>query len=321
MNSIATITLNPAVDLTVRADHFTSNRVNRGQTMQMDAGGKGINVASFLADYGLQSAATGFLGQANIDIFEQLFARKQIADHFVRLPGATRTSIKIVDEANQQTTDINMPGLQPTQENIQQLVQRIEQMMESCTWFILAGNLPPGVPADIYARLIKQLKSHHKKTVLDTSQIALQAGVAAEPTIIKPNIDELEQLLGQKCPDEHSIEQAARQLLQGDIQLVVISMGAQGAMFVDRQTSLIASALKVAVKSTVGAGDAMVAGLIAGLTDGLSLADCARLATAFSAGTITQIGPHLPARQVLQEYAQCVTIRAPQQAQPATGKA
>src|SRR5581483_392989 len=107
---IATVTLNPAIDQTVRVDHFRPNAVNYAQTMHFDAGGKGINVASFLADAGFFPTVTGFLGQDNADIFEQFFASKNLNDQFVRIPGRTRIGVKIVDEVNQQTTDINMPG-------------------------------------------------------------------------------------------------------------------------------------------------------------------------------------------------------------------
>src|SRR5438477_11391870 len=106
---IATVTLNPAIDQTVRADGFRPNMVNRAQAMQFDAGGKGVNVASFLADAGYEVTVTGLLGQDNADIFEQLFADKRIDDRFVRIPGRTRIGVKIVDEAGQQTTDINKP--------------------------------------------------------------------------------------------------------------------------------------------------------------------------------------------------------------------
>jgi 1-phosphofructokinase len=143
---IATVTLNPAIDQTVRADGFRTNTVNRGQAMQFDAGGKGVNVASFLADYGYATAVTGFLGQENAQIFEQLFAHKRIEDHFVRIPGSTRIGVKIVDEANRQTTDINMPGLQPSAEAISALLETMEQLATSCDWFALSGNLPPGAP-------------------------------------------------------------------------------------------------------------------------------------------------------------------------------
>ena len=304
---IATVTLNPAIDQTVRVDGFQTNTVNRGQTMHFDAGGKGVNVASFLADDGHATAVTGFLGQENADIFEQLFARKRIDDRFVRIPGRTRIGVKIVDEAKQQTTDINMPGLHPSPEAMNTLLETIERLAASYDWFALSGNLPPGVPTTIYATIISQLKRHGKQVVLDTSGQALREGVRAGPTVVKPNVDELQHLTGQLLPDEAAIEQAARQLL-GDIRLVVISMGERGALFVDAATTLIATPPPVLVKSTVGAGDAMVAGLIAGQVQGLSLPDCARLATAFSLGAITNAGHNLPAPEVLQAYVQQVSI-------------
>lgn len=304
---IATVTLNPAIDMTVRVDGFQTNTVNRGQTMHFDAGGKGVNVASFLADYGQATAVTGFLGQENADLFEQLFARKRIDDRFVRIPGRTRIGVKIVDEAKQQTTDINMPGLHPTTEAMNTLLETIERLAASYDWFALSGNLPPGAPTTIYATIITQLKRHGKQVALDTSGEALREGVRAGPTVVKPNVDELQQLTGQSLADEAAIEQAARQLL-GDIRLVVISMGERGALFVDAATTLIATPPAVQVKSTVGAGDAMVAGLIAGQIQGLSLPDCARLATAFSLGAITNAGHNLPAPEVLQAYVQQVTV-------------
>ncbi|MBV9231083.1 MAG: 1-phosphofructokinase [Chloroflexi bacterium] len=305
---IATVTLNPAIDQTVRVDNFQTNTVNRGQGMQFNAGGKGVNVASFLAATGHAVAVTGFLGEENVDIFERFFASKGIEDHFVRIPGLTRIGVKVVDEANQHTTDINMPGLSPSAEALETLLQEIERLSASCDWFVLAGALPPAMPTNIYARIITQLKEHNRQIVLDTSNVALLEGVQAGPTIVKPNIDELQQLVGQQLTNEAAIEQAARQLLGNGIQLVVVSMGEQGALFVDQATALIAVPPAVTVKSTVGAGDAMVAGLIAGKVQGLSLPDCARLATAFSLGTITRFGSDLPAPEILQAYFQQVTV-------------
>lgn len=305
---IATVTLNPAIDQTVRVDHFRPNTVNYAQMMQFDAGGKGVNVASFLADVGLSTTVTGFLGQDNAGIFEQFFASKHIDDQFVRIPGRTRTGVKIVDEANQQTTDINMPGLFPPAEALETLLKTIERLAASCDWFVLSGALPPGVPTTTYATLITQLKAHGKQVVLDTSRDALREGVKACPTILKPNVDELQQLTGQSLTDEVALEHAARQLLDAGIQLVVISMGERGAMFIDPATSLLAVPPIVSVKSTVGAGDAMVAGLIAGQVQGLSLPDCARLATAFSLGTITRLGSGLPTAETLQMYVDQVSI-------------
>ncbi len=310
---IATVTLNPAIDQTVRVDNFHTNTVNRGQSIQLQAGGKGVNVASFLVDAGKginrapTVVATGFLGQDNVEIFERFFALQGIDDAFVRISGSTRTGVKIVDEANRETTDINLPGQMPPEDAVKTLLNRIEQLSTSCDWFVLAGSLPPGLPVTIYATIIDLLKTHG--VVLDTSHEALHKGILAGPTIVKPNIDELQQLVGHSLTDEANIEQAARQLLDTGSQLVVISMGAKGAMFVNRETSFIATPPTVPVKSTVGAGDAMVTGLIVGHIQGLSLPDCARLATAFSIGAITRTDFHLPAAETLQAYAQQVTIR------------
>ncbi len=136
---IVTVTLNPAIDQTVRVDDFAANQVNRAQAMQFDAGGKGVNVASFLVDYGLGVTATGFLGDANVQIFEVLFAVKGIGDRFVHLPGYTRTNVKIVDEAQQQTTDINMRGLTPTKLALQELQETVADLAQTHDWFVLSG--------------------------------------------------------------------------------------------------------------------------------------------------------------------------------------
>jgi 1-phosphofructokinase len=306
---IATVTLNPAIDQTVRVDSFRPNTVNRALAISFDASGKGVNVASFLADYGHDTAVTGYLGQENADIFEQFFASKGIDDCFVRIPGNTRINVKVVDEVNQQTTDINMPGQIPPQEAMNTLLQTIEQLANSCDWFVLSGSLPPHVPTTIYAAIITQLKRQKKRIILDTSGEALREGIQAGPTIVKPNIEELQHLVRHSLTSEAEIQQAAHQLLNEDIELVVVSMGRQGAMLVEQATTLIATPPTVTVKKTFGAGDAMVAGLVTAQIQGLSLADCGCLATAFSVGAIAHLSYNLPARDILWQYYHQVDIR------------
>lgn len=306
---IATVTLNPAIDQTVRVDNFRLNSVNRVQGLTFDASGKGVNVASFLADYGHDIAVTGYLGQANVDIFEQFFAAKGIDDYFVRVPGNTRINIKVVDELNQQTTDINMPGQSPPQEAMNTLLETIEQLTNSCDWFVLSGSLPPQVPSRVYATIITQLKRQKKRIILDTSGEALREGIRAGPTIVKPNIEELQHLIKYALTSEAEIQQAAHQLLNEDIELVVVSMGKRGAMLVEQATTLIATPPTMRVKKTFGAGDAMVAGLVTAQIQGLSLSDCGRLATAFSVGVIANPSYNLPSRDILERYFHQVSIR------------
>lgn len=305
---IATVTLNPAIDQTVRVDHFRPDMVNRSQWMQFNAGGKGVNVASFLVDAGYPVAATGFLGQENDDIFKRFFARKGIQDCFVSIPGSTRIGIKIVDEAEQQTTDINQPGLTSSGDAMEALLQMIDELAGTHDWFALSGTLPPGVPASTYAAIIAQLKGRGRQVTLDTSGEALRQGILAGPTVAKPNIDELQQLVGSSLSNESEIEQAARRLLNYGAKLIVVSMGSQGAMFIDAQETVVATPPTIPVKSTVGAGDAMVAGLISGQIQGFDLAECARLATAFSLEAISHVGAYLSSLDILREYAQLVSV-------------
>src|SRR5438552_7201068 len=159
---IATVTLNPAIDQTVYVDNFHINTVNRAQSLHLQAGGKGVNVASFLSDAGYSATATGFLGQENVEIFERFFALQGIRDAFIRIPGSTRTGVKIVDGANLQTTDINLPGETPPEGAVDTLLRRIEELSASHDWFALAGSLPPGLPTTIYATIIDQLKARGK---------------------------------------------------------------------------------------------------------------------------------------------------------------
>jgi len=305
---IATVTLNPAIDQTVSVDNFQVGIVNRSLSTRLDAGGKGVNVASFLADYGLDVAATGFLGEENVELFERHFARKKIEDCFIRVPGETRVNIKIMDEHNQETTDLNTPGKAPSRDDINRLCEQVEALAQSCEWIVLSGKLPPGLPSNFYADLIQIIKRKNRLVVLDTSDNALLEGLKAGPCMIKPNIDELSQLIGRELSELTEVHSSARSLLNEDVQVVVISMGGDGALFIKENEALLAVPPSVTLKSTVGAGDAMVAGLVAGSVKNLSLADCARLATAFSLSAITRVGRDLLAREEIESYQKQIVI-------------
>ena len=307
---IATVTLNPAIDQTIQIPHFAIGEVNRVAEEQSDAGGKGVNVASFLAHFGHKVAVTGILGRDNDHAFEQLFMRQSIEDRFVRLDGSTRVNIKIVDPLKQEITDINAPGLQNSAEGLKALDQAIEQLAsDGAEQFVLAGSLPAGLSTAIYRDLIFRLKALGKEVVLDASGDAFSAGLEAGPDIIKPNVDELSELVGHKLTSNDEIISAARAVTAGRVGLIVVSMGSDGALFITEEEVLHAMPKGAVVKSTVGAGDAMVAGILHGRSEGLPLADLARLATGFSLGALGEIGPHLPAREVIHAFAANVAIK------------
>ncbi len=303
---VVTVTLNPAIDQTVTIPNFAAGKVNRVAHYQSDAGGKGVNVASFLTDYGHAVAVTGFLGRENVGIFEALFTQKQIMDRFVRIAGQTRVGIKIADPVQNQTTDINFPGQAPTPADVEALFQQLATL--HAEWVVLAGSIPPGIDATIYRDLVTTLKAQGHKVVLDTSGDALRHALDAVPHIIKPNIHELEALVGEPLTTQAAITQAVQTLLERGIQLVAVSMGEAGASFVTKQARVTARPPRVEVKSTVGAGDAMVAGIVAAQLHNASLGTCARLATAFSLDAITHIGSGLSSRAATETLMQQVMV-------------
>ncbi|HYG63853.1 MAG TPA: 1-phosphofructokinase, partial [Thermoanaerobaculia bacterium] len=243
-----------------------------------------------LADIGVDVVATGFLGADNAQPFEETFASQGIADHFVRVDGATRVGLKIVDPGTQQATDINFPGLTPRPEQIEELLGRIAGLAGPDRWFVLSGSVPPGVPDGLYARIIETVHKKKGHVVLDTSGRPLREAIAARPEVMKPNADELSELAGRALETTAELRAAGELLLDGGVQRVVVSMGAGGALFVEDGEALLARPPRVEVRSTVGAGDAMVAGLLFATTQGLPLAEVARTATAAGAYAVTRIG-------------------------------
>jgi 1-phosphofructokinase len=307
-NRVVTVTINPAIDQTVSIPNFTAGAVNRVQSSQMDAGGKGINVASFLSDFGQPATVTGFLGADNDEIFHRLFERKGIEDRCIRIAGQTRIGVKVSDEVLHQTTDINFPGETPSQADIDHLLKILVELTATHEWFVLSGSIPRGVSASIYAEMVRILPG--KKVVLDTSGEGFRQAVPAGPWLIKPNVDELSEYAGKPLDTPKAILEHARSVLERyNIHSVVISMGKEGAIFVEGNETIWAVPPAVEVKSTVGAGDAMVAGIVAGKIRGLTLGECARLATAFSVAAISHIGSGLPSIEAVQLARERVTIR------------
>jgi len=311
---VLAITLNPALDHTLEVEALRPGEVNRALRMQVDVGGKGFNVASCLADFGIATAVTGLLGRDNAAPFEASWRAKGIADHCLRLEGLTRVNTKVVDHRNGQTTDLNLPG--PTldagtrERLLGELMERMDALMDTVRWVVLAGSLPPGWPEATYRILADHVHQAGGKVILDASGPALAAGLLAAPDIVKPNRNELAELQGAVLGDIDAVVSAARSLLAGPQapQIVVISMGEEGALFLDREQTLLAHPPQVKLISTVGAGDAMVAGILASQLTELPLSDCARLATAFSASKLAQLGPHLPSPTTVRALAGAIRI-------------
>ncbi|WP_319779620.1 1-phosphofructokinase [Maridesulfovibrio sp.] len=308
--NIVTVTMNPAIDLACKIPDFTAGKVNRVTQYQTDAAGKGVNIAVLLRKFDLPVIVTGFLGQDNAGIFEKLFTEKGLVDDFIRVPGETRIGIKVLDPSTESTTDINFPGLSPDEEHVEELMRKVGELAEEALIVVIGGSLPSGVSPDVVGRLVAIIKSKGAKAVVDTSGSALVSAIKAGPWLIKPNDDELSELVGRPLKDSRDILDEMRRMNRAGITNVAVSLGARGALFTDGEEELLAKPPKIEPVSTVGAGDAMIGGLVAGVALGLSLKERVRLATSMSAATVAQAGPSLERLDVAKELEKQVIVEA-----------
>jgi len=309
LGGIATVTPNPALDLTTLLPVLTPGAVNRVASAQEDPGGKGINVAGFLAsqDRTVPVAATGWLGEGNAAPFRAFLSAAGIANHFVGVPGSTRTNVKVV-EADERVTDLNFPGFAVGAEAEQPLLEAVGMLARAHGWVALCGSIPRGAAPDLHARLLRRAREAGARVMLDASGAPFAAALGDAPDGIKPNGEELGELLGERIAGVADAAGAAGRMQARGIGTVIVSLGAEGAVFAEGAARVHAIGRPRALRSTVGAGDAMVAGWLLGTQRGLSLPDRARLATAFSLGALSTLGPRLPAPGEIAALAADVTV-------------
>jgi 1-phosphofructokinase len=308
MAKILTLTMNPALDLTVQLGPLQVGQVNRSEAMLSHAAGKGLNVAQVLADLGHELTVAGFLGVDNQQPFESLFARRGFVDEFVRVPGETRSNIKLA-ESTGRITDLNGPGPEVSRQAQQALAARVEQIAGSFDAVVVAGSLPRGVDAQWLKSLLLRLNAMGLKVALDTSGQALRAGIEASPWLIKPNTEELADALEAPIISVVAQAQAAAALRQRGIEHVVISQGAEGVHWFSSSVALQALPPKVTVASTVGAGDSLLAGMVHGLLCANKPEQILRTATAIAAMAVTQIGFGISDTVQLKRLESGVTVR------------
>lgn len=313
MAKILTLTLNPALDITVSLDSLRAGQVNRSQAQHSHAAGKGLNVAQVLADLGHSVTVGGFLGRDNLQLFEALIQWRGFADCFVRVAGETRSNIKLV-EANGCVTDINGQGPEVDAASRSALMRKLLQIAPGHDAVVVAGSLPRGIDPQWFAELLGQLKAQGLKIALDSSGEALRAGLQAAPWLVKPNTDELAEVLGHSVTGRAEQQQAASQLLASGIEHVVVSQGEHGVSWYRAGAVLHAQPPKVRVASTVGAGDSLVAGMVHGLLQGEAPTQTLRRATAIAAQAVTQVGFGIRDRVQLEQLQAGVHITEQQEA-------
>lgn len=306
---IFTLTLNPAMDKTVVIENLTPGGVNRIGSMRIDVGGKGINVSKCLKNLGCESTAAAFwggaAGQCGIDFLQE----NGIGALTVQVAEDTRTNLKIIDPIRHENTDINEPGPTITEENLAELIRKLDERIVPNDILILSGSIPKGCDHSIYRDLIQRYQNQGAKVYLDADGENFRLGITAAPTLIKPNIDELNRHLNANLTEVSEIAAAAKEFLKLGIEEVVVSLGGDGALLVKEDMCLKADGLRVPVLSTVGAGDSMVAALACGAEKGLTDEQRLKLAVAISAASVMCSGTQAPERETIEKLYHQVTIR------------
>ncbi len=287
---IITVTLNPALDKTILVKNFAVDRVCRVEDSRLDPGGKGINISRVLHSLGGRSVAVGIVGGAAGEYIRDQLDVLGIRNDLVFGRQETRTNLKVVDPVRHTCTDINEPGVPVTAGELQEIWEKLNDLVNPGDTVVFAGQNPPEMSDQQLAQWIMQLKAQGVRTALDTVGMAMKIGVAAGPTVIKPNEAELEELCEMELPTRADLAAAARRVVANGVDRVVVSMGAEGALFVKADEAFFARGLEVPVGSTVGAGDAMLASVLWDMERGLSWEETAARATAVSAAAVMTAG-------------------------------
>lgn len=285
MSKVLTVTLNPAIDKTIMLSQLEIGGLNRVEHMRLDPGGKGVNVAKVLRNFSVDVTVMGFMGNSQGELIQGSLLDMGIATEFTKVSGVTRTNLKIVDNQTKVTTEINEPGFEVKTEELQILRERLTHSLQEASYLVLGGSIPKGVSKDIYKEYILLAKEKNVQTILDADGEVLKEGIKAGPFAIKPNIYELEQLVGRSLVTEEDILNAGRELLREGIEVIVISMGAKGAIVLNQQEAYRTTPFSITPQSTVGAGDSMVATMAYTFLERKPLEELARWVTA--AGTVT----------------------------------
>ena len=301
---ITGVCLNPSFDKTVEVDALALGEVNRIRSVRVDMGGKGVNVAVVARRLGLDALCIGCMGEQGAQHFTRLMDEEGLPHRFLTVPGAVRTNLKVVSRDGKGVTELNEPGAPLSGKAMEDFFALAKEEAARSEYVVLTGSLPPGCPDNTYGELIRAMGG--TRCILDAGGPVLRLGAEAGPFLLKPNLAELEQALGAQLRTLRAIRDAALIFLRKGASHVVVSMGAMGAMYVSEARTLYAPALRVEARSTVGAGDAMVAALTSGFAAGKGLEEAFRMGVANASAMCMTQGSEPPAREDFEALLQTV---------------
>lgn len=301
---IATLTLNPAIDESSSVDHVISEHKLRCSEPSYEPGGGGINVSRAVRELGGESRAVFTSGGATGDLLLQLLQEAGLEAEPIAIEGLTRQNLTVFDESTTEQYRFVMPGPELTDADGERCLQAIPDLKPVPGYLVLSGSLPRGVASDFYAHVAENVPDA-TRVVVDTSGEALQRTVESGVFLIKPNLRELGQLSGQELHGDPEIEAAARTLIEkGKVQHVVVSLGAGGALHVSREHREHVRSPTVPIRSKVGAGDSMVAGLVTRLAAGDDVGRAVRFGVAAGAAAVMTEGTRLCRREDVERLYQ-----------------
>jgi len=282
--------MNPCIDKTICVEDFHYGETNRVLSTRADAAGKGLNVSLALAGIGIKSTAVSFEFSENPGIIARVLESAGVDAALVPAKGSLRTNCKLFDVNEKIMTELNERGAAVDAAALSAIRAVILERAKTSVFLALSGSLPPGVPDGFYRDVIREAARPFLRFAVDVGGNALRKALDARPYVIKPNLDELEQLTGRKLSTREEQHRAARETLAMGAESCCLSLGAEGAMLVTKDAAFFAEPLPVDVKSAQGAGDSMLAGVLSAAADGAGTEEMLRRGVALASATIMREG-------------------------------
>jgi 6-phosphofructokinase 2 len=293
MSAIITITFAPSIDKSASVSAMQSDIKMRCSAPNTEPGGGGINVARVVNRLGGDVTAIFPSGGYTGKFFNYLLEKEKVPFVSIQSKNETKENFVIFDESTKKEFRFGMPSNEIFEHEWQLIIKEIEKQ-ENVNFIIASGSLPPGIPLNIYEQLSKIAKSKNAKFIVDTSGEGLKKAVNEGVYLLKPNLEELGILLDIKDLKIENVEATAKKLIQKKhCEIIVVSLGANGAMLITKDETHSIKPPKVEVKSTIGAGDSMVAGIVFGLSNNLSLMECLQYGIACGTATTMNLGSAL----------------------------
>ena len=312
MKTIVTMTVNPAIDKSSSVVHVTAERKLYCKPPRFEPGGGGVNVSRAIKKLGGESLLLYPAGGLTGKMLQKLLDREGLNHRPFPIEGSIRENLVVLEEFTGRQYRFGMPGPEFQKQEWEQFLTDLAAVDPAPAYLVASGSLPPGVPTDFYARVARIGKERGAKVIIDVSGEALKKGLAEGLYLIKPNVREFRELVGKDIKEEAQIKAEARKMIgSGRCELLVISLGAAGALMVTEEITERILPLTVPIVSKVGAGDSMVAGIVLSLARGRSPRASVLFGVAAGAAAVMTPGTELCRREDAERLFESMVAGSP----------